>query len=353
MKAINIPGLSGDELSDAIAQFICTRLGMEKGAVSLFRQHVEGFSWETYEIEISWLESDTDQVRGFIIHRVPAAGLLEPYEVKPLFELRQAMEGIAGVPVPAMLWMDETGEATGRPFYVVEKVAGEIPTQWTSDQFFKNREAKESTAAQLMDICAKIHAAPLELAPKGLRGSGTSSFAMVDYWHEIYRKDMLEPIPTLDWGFAWLYENQQRISDRQAILHGDFRTGNYIMRDGKIVAVLDFEDAHLGDPTQDLAHFALRLFRGRTRQPSGLLPLTEILAMYRDASGWTVAEEAFHFWSVFEAVYCAITLHRATSLFARERTNDARYLALGSQALHLHRHILDYVAAAEKGLPPE
>ncbi|MFT5132950.1 MAG: aminoglycoside phosphotransferase (APT) family kinase protein, partial [Gammaproteobacteria bacterium] len=295
----------------------------------------------------------SEQARGYIVHRVPAAGLLEPYKVKALFELRKIMEEVEGVPVPAMLWLDEKGEATGRPLYVVEKIEGEIPTQWTSDQFFEDPELKLSTTRHLMDISARIHAVPIEFAPEGLRGSGSSSFTMVEYWYDIYRQDMLEPVPTLDWGFAWLYKNKDRISERQAILHGDFRTGNYIMRDGKVVAVLDFEDAHLGDPVQDLAHFALRLFRGRTRQPSGLLPLQEVLAMYEDASGWKIPIEAFHFWSVFEAVYCAVTQHRAASLFARERTNDARYPALGYQARHLDRYILDYVAAAEKGLPPE
>jgi aminoglycoside phosphotransferase (APT) family kinase protein len=353
MNAENITLSSTDELANAIAKFIYTKIGINDGTVSFFKQHVEGFSWETYEIEICWVGDGTDHSREFIIHRVPEAGLLEPYNVKPLFELRKLMEDIEGVPVPAMLWMDEDGEATGRPLYVVEKIAGEIPTQWTSDQFFANNTLKESTSRQLMDICARIHTVPVELAPEGLRGSGASSFAMVDYWHEIYRNDMLEPVPTLDWGFAWLYQNKDRISERQTILHGDFRTGNYIMRDGKVVAVLDFEDAHIGDPVQDLAHFALRLFRGRTRQPSGLLPLREVVAVYEDKSGWSVPIEAFHFWSVFEAVYCAITQHRAASLFARNRTNDSRYPALGYQARHLDRYVLDYVTAAESGLPPE
>ena len=220
---------------------------------------------------------------------MPAAGLLEPYDPRPVFELRRALEGVDGVPVPTTLWLDEQGEASGRPLYVVEKVAGEVPTQWTSDSFFADDEERRATARQLMGIAAALHAAPVELAPGGLRGSGETGFEVVELWHELYRRDCLEPVPALDWGFAWLERNRDQLSGRRAILHGDLRTGNYLVRDGRIVAMLDFEDAHVGDPVQDLAHCALRLFRGRTRQPSGLVPLGELLAMYEEAAGWTRA----------------------------------------------------------------
>ena len=341
------------ELADELVAYLASKLELDEAAPTAFRRHVEGFSWETYEVGIRGSRDGTGVEAEFIVHRVPGAGLLEPYDPRPVFELRRAVEGVNGVPVPAALWLDERGEATGRPLYVVEKVAGEVPTQWTSDTFFPDDEARRSTARQLMAIAAALHRAPVELAPEGLRGSGETGFEVVEFWHEIYRSDCLEPVPALDWGFAWLFRNRDRVSGRSAILHGDLRTGNYLVRDGEIVAMLDFEDAHVGDPVQDLAHCALRLFRGRTRQPSGLVPLADLLAMYEEAGGWAVQRESFHFWSVFEAVYTAITEHRAAALFARRRTDDVRYPALGYQAHHIHRHVLDYIEAAEAGLEPK
>lgn len=346
-------GSQNAELLEALAAFLGSRLEADGVVVTSFKRHVEGFSWETYEVGLGWDANGQGHEREFIVHRVPVAGLLEPYSVRPLYELRKAIECVEGVPVPATLWLDEAGTATGRPLYVVEKVEGEVPTQWTSDRFFADDDARRSTARQLMRIGAALHGAPTEIAPSGLRGSGADAFEIVLRWHEIYTHDCLEPVPALEWGFAWLFANRGRISDRRGIVHGDFRTGNYMMRGGKIVALLDFEEGHVGDPVQDLAHCALRLFRGRTRQPSGLVPIAEMLEMYEEASGWTVPREAFHFWSVFEAVYTAVTQHRAASLFARGRTNDVRYPALGYQAHHIDRYVIDYVDAAEKGGPPE
>jgi aminoglycoside phosphotransferase (APT) family kinase protein len=341
------------ELAAAFAAFIGMRLGLEQTEPTSFRRHVEGFSWETYEVGVRGSREGAQLEEEFIVHRVPAAGLLEPYDPRPVFQLRRALEPVEGVPVPATLWLDESGEAGGRPLYVVEKVAGEVPTQWTSDSFFADDDERRGTARQLMDIAAALHVAPVELAPAGLRGSGPTGFEVVELWHELYRRDCLEPVPALDWGFAWLYRNRDQLSGRRAILHGDLRTGNYLVRDGRIVAILDFEDAHVGDPVQDLAHCALRLFRGRTRRPSGLVPLSELLAMYEEAAGWTVPRNSFHFWSVFEAVYTAITQHRAAALFARGRTDDVRYPALGYQAHHIDRYVLDYIDAAEGRREPE
>ena len=337
------------EVRDGLAAFVAGKLGVSDASVTSFRRHIGGFSWETYELGLRWPGGED----GFIAHRVPAAGLLEPYDAAPVYELRRALEGVDGVPVPATLWLDADGVATGRPLYVVAKVEGEVPSQWGSDTFFADDAARRDTARQLMSIAAALHAAPVELAPAGLRGSGPTPFTMVERWHEIYRRDCLEPVPVLDWGFAWLFRHRDLISDRTAIVHGDFRTGNYLMRDGRIVALLDFEEAHVGDPVQDLAHCALRLFRGRARLPSGLVPLADMLAMYEEASGWTVPRDAFYFWSVFDSVYSSVTMHRAAQLFAAGRTDDVRYPALGYQAHHVHRHVIDYIEAAERGAPPE
>lgn len=333
---------------DGMVAFVAAQLGVAEPEVVRFRRHVGGFSWETYELALRWEGGE----RELIVHRAPAAGLLEPYDARPVYELRRALERVDGIPVPATLWLDADGAWTARPLYVVEKVGGDAPSQWTAERFFADDHARRDAARQLMRIAAALHAAPVELAPPGLRGSGPTPYTMIERWHEIYRSDCL-PVPVLDWGFAWLERNRDAISDRTAIVHGDFRTGNYLVRDGTIVALLDFEEAHVGDPVQDLAHCALRLFRGRARLPSGLVPLHELLALYERESGRAVPADAFHFWSVFQSVYSAVTLHRAAAMFARGRTDDVRYPALGCQAHHVHRHVLDYIDAAERGAPPE
>lgn len=47
--------------------------------------------------------------------------------------------------------------------------------------------------------------------------------------------------------------------NRSALLHGDFWPGNLLWRDGRLVAVIDWEDAALGDPLADLANTRLEI----------------------------------------------------------------------------------------------
>ena len=157
MRAGTVATTDTVDLSHEIAGFLAEKLGVGAAAISSFRRNVEGFSWETYEVGIHWTADETDHEREFIVHRVPAAGLLEPYDAGALYELRKALEVLEGVPVPATLWLDKDGEATGRPLYVVEKVQGEVPTQWTSDRFFEDDEARRATARQLMQRRAWPH----------------------------------------------------------------------------------------------------------------------------------------------------------------------------------------------------
>lgn len=54
---------------------------------------------------------------------------------------------------------------------------------------------------------------------------------------------------------AWPWEQV----NADALLHGDYWPGNVLMRDGALIAVIDWEDARLGDPLYDLGNTRLEL----------------------------------------------------------------------------------------------
>ena len=60
-------------------------------------------------------------------------------------------------------------------------------------------------------------------------------------------------MPLLREAIAWLRANRAS-SGRVALVHGDYRIGNFILgADRRIAAVLDWELAHVGDPVEDIA----------------------------------------------------------------------------------------------------
>ena len=111
-------------------------------------------------------------------------------------------------------------------------------------------------------------------APKSLEDPARIQTA---HWNEIYERDRMgEHYPILDAAFAWLKANPV-VTDRIVIVHGDYRSGNYLYDENGIIAMLDWEMAHLGDPMEDLG-WASMMFWGRDELAGGLM---EREAFYR------------------------------------------------------------------------
>lgn len=84
----------------------------------------------------------------------------------------------------------------------------------------------------------------------------------------------------------------------RTLLHGDFWPGNTVWRDDQMVAVIDWEDAAIGDPLADLANARCELtmffgaaaretftghYRAATGIDTGALPAWDLLAAQRPA----------------------------------------------------------------------
>lgn len=337
----------GREFSRGLAGFIGAQLGEEVEIRSL-RRHLEGFSWETYSISLRGKGSGGAPPRELIVHREPTAGILAPYDARLQWELRRALGRVEGVPVPATLWLDADGEATGRPLYVVEKVAGDIPTQWTADEYFGDEGRRRAVARELMAIAATLHAMPVADLPRRLREwPPPVAMTTVEALEQRYLETRMGPLPPIDWGLAWLKAHADEVADRPpALIHGDLRVGNFIVADGAIVALLDWELAHLGDPVRDLAHCGLRLYRGRGGRASGLLPFDQLVAEYEAAAGSEVSRRALAFWTVFETVWATVLHEYAAGLFAAGATRDVRYATLSWQNHYMWRYVFEAIREA-------
>lgn len=329
------------ELEPGLRDFLAERLGDDELRIGELRRHIEGFSWETWELTASWSADGAPRQRRLIVRRVPRAGLMPPYDVPGQWELARALRSASGVPVPEPLWVDAEGRATGRPLYVMEHVAGEVPVPWDVHDRIPDPAARRRIGDQLMDILAAIGAIKLSTLPEGLRGrDDPDPAAEVSYWRDTYRRVRSEPVPTLDRAFGWLQAHAGDVSGRRALVHGDFRIGNAILRGGEVVSMLDWEIAHIGDPVEDVANFCMRLYRGRLRIPGGLMSVEDVLDSHEGAAGWRVSDAALRFWLVFGDVRSAVSFLIAERIFADGETRDLRYAAFSHQTPYLLRHVM-------------
>jgi aminoglycoside phosphotransferase (APT) family kinase protein len=330
-----------DDVERGLRAFLARRLNDGGLTITGLRRHIEGFSWETWDVTAHWRSNGHRQRRRLIARRVPQAGLAPPYDVLGQWELAHALRSATGIPVPEPLWVDADGEATGRPLYFMEHVGGDVPAPWNAHTYFRDDALRHAIGRELVGILAAIHAVPLSQLPAQLRGFGDPSpTAEVAHWERVYEESRDAPEPVLERAFGWLAANAHAVSGHRTLVHGDFRIGNAILRDGNVVAMLDWELAHIGDPVEDLANFAHRLYRGRLGIPSGLLSVPELLAAYAEQSGRDVSPGALQFWLVLNDVRSAVLFRFAARLFADGATRDLRYAAFSRQLPYLLRHVV-------------
>jgi len=118
---------------------------------------------------------------------------------------------------------------------------------------------------------------------------------------------MNEPHPALEFGLRWLERNP--VPPRPpVVVHGDFRTGNFLADAGHLTALLDWECCHLASPAEDLGWFCTRSWRfGRTGQHAGgLATRAELITAYRAAGGADITEGEVKWWEIFGLIRWAM-----------------------------------------------
>jgi aminoglycoside phosphotransferase (APT) family kinase protein len=169
----------------------------------------------------------------------------------------------------------------------------------------------------------------------------------VAFWEAQIRRWAMRPYPLAEWGLRWLQQHAP-VAPRVAIVHGDYRTGNFLEQDGRITAILDWELVHLGDPHEDLAWVSLPMYMGGSPYLCRLLEPAWFYERYAERSGIAVSMQSVHYYQVFSLLKLAATHMAAARCFEEGRFDDMRMPAMGSQIATCLRQM---DKAIQKGAP--
>ena len=311
--------------------------------VTQLKRYTVGFSWVTYGFEARWSDAGGAKSEALILRIGPPTGLFAPYHAFPQFAAFDVLQG-SGVPVPRPFWWSDDADAFGAPFLICEKVAGEAPLPWVE----AGREAfppevRESLAEQFIGALASLHR--FEWRGNALERLGrvdeeTAARVAIDFWEEQLGRRAFRAHPILEWGLAWLRDHAAPAS-RVSVVHGDYRTGNFLEVNGKLTAILDWELVHLGDPLEDLGWICLRTFRGRSPYMCHLIERERLYARYEELSGIPVPPERVRFWEAFGTMKLAVIHVGAARCFEDGDYDDLR---LGVMGVHVPRLCLQLEA---------
>jgi len=297
-----------------------------------------GFSWITYGVKLSGYPRASD----LILRLGPPYGLYAPYSAMPEFLSLSALQTSA-VPIPRVYAASDDPTILGAPFFLCQRVDGDTPLPWGGQGNEGMVGARrENLARDFIHALAALHNFDWRATELARWGEGVSernaAAVQIEQWHERFLRWALRPHPMAHRTFAWLRQNQPR-APRVAIVHGDYRLGNFLEREGRITAVLDWELVHLGDPVEDLGWAFLPQYRGGTGLVCGLASEEDFLARYEALAGFSVDRAALRFYIVFSLLKLGLTHMAAARCFEDGRFDDMRMPAMATQMAPVFRQI--------------
>ncbi|HYX03414.1 MAG TPA: phosphotransferase family protein [Reyranella sp.] len=211
----------------------------------------------------------------------------------------------AGVRAPEPLFELAADDGLGEA-YVMRRIGGTaIARKLLRDPPYA--AARRKITGQLGAILARIHATDTAtLPPLGCRQAA-------DQIASLRRAlDLLsQPQPVFELALGWLDRRKPAPRPEPVLVHGDYRTGNYLADESGVTAILDWEGAHLGDPTEDLGWLCVKSWRfGAVDKPAGGFGSREELwQAYAAAGGAKVDPVRAHWWEVLGTARWGIICH--------------------------------------------
>jgi aminoglycoside phosphotransferase (APT) family kinase protein len=238
----------------------------------------------------------------------------------------------AGVKVPRPVAY--LGELGGREAFAMERVEGETIGRRIV------RDPPPGLELALADELAKIHAIPPADLPF-LRADDVLARSEAEL-------DALgEPHPAIEYGLWWLRSRRPEPL-AAAVNHGDFRIGNVVVAHGSLVALLDWEFAHLSDPREDLAWPLVRAWRfgSDERRFGGIGDVEPFLERYVSATGRTIEIGNLYWWEVLGNVKWAIGALTQARRHLGGSERSVELAVLGRLAAEMEYELLDLIEKA-------
>jgi aminoglycoside phosphotransferase (APT) family kinase protein len=209
----------------------------------------------------------------------------------------------AGVTVPEPLWYCDDPRIAGKPFYIMRRIPGEALGIRVT-----RMGPMPEVAAALGGELARIHSIAPPRSDLSFLGAVTETPARdAIARYRAYLDAEPEPHPALEWTLRWLELNAPP-SDELVLCHRDFRTGNYMIHEGRLTGVLDWEFAGWGDPHEDVAWFCARCWRfsGPKLEAGGIATRDAFYSAYEAASGRKLDRSRIAYWETMAHVRWAV-----------------------------------------------
>ncbi|MGC1515383.1 MAG: phosphotransferase family protein, partial [Maribacter sp.] len=210
------------------------------------KQFTNGYSNLTYQLQI--------ENKEYVLRRPPFSAPKRGHDMGREFKVLHQLNPIYAKS-PKVHVFNEDAQLIGAPFYIMDKVEGEILTARSAREKNVSPEEFQTIANTWIDAFVEFH--DIDYKAAGLQELGRPEGYVerqVRNWGTQYLAAATDEVPAAEKVMQWMGEHQPKQYDH-TLIHNDFKYDNVVFEDDtwtKIAAVLDWEMCTLGDPLMDL-----------------------------------------------------------------------------------------------------
>ena len=297
-----------------------------------------GFSRETFTFDIDVRGGEHAGELPMILRKDPPAAVAI-LETSRLVEhnLLESLRANTSIPVSRSYCAEMNPDVFGERAMIIERMRG---NGQTSDLFNDGPDVDQvdDVVRHLCEIMVELHETSIEaIDPKGeladprsvgVDPSSWDSYidTTCEYYINSYPSIEYDPLMlTLLDSFLSLRRNKPRPVPL-SIVHGDFNPANFLYEDGKVTALIDWENTRIGDPREDLGWMVLMDVLSNSQVMSHPVDEGGFLAYYNKLRGLDITPEEIGYFTLFGTANIAVPVNAA--LARRTRKEHMEFLHL-------------------------
>jgi aminoglycoside phosphotransferase (APT) family kinase protein len=247
--------------------------------------------------------------------------------------------------VPAILATCDDPAVIGQDFYVMERLRGIVLRRELPPGLGLDAADVRQLCLGFFDRLIELHRVDATLPDLQPIGKGEGYIArQIAGWSDRWRKALTEGTDPCEDVLAWLAAKQPSRDNGSCVIHNDYRLDNVVLdadRPLRIVGVLDWELATVGDPLMDLGgslaywvqaddDAGFQSFRRQPTHVPGMLTRAEVIDYYGEQTGRGV--DNFDFYEAFGLFRLMVIIQQIYRRYALGQTTNPQFAGFGKAA---------------------
>lgn len=249
--------------------------------------------------------------------------------------------------VPAMIGFCADEAVIGAEFYVMERIDGVVARGDLAADALTAQQARRLCLG-MVDVLVELHSVDPDAAALGELGKGPGYVRrQVEGWSTRYRDARTPDAPDFERAMAW-FATEQPDDVAHCVIHNDFKMDNLVLDradPARVVGVLDWEMATVGDPLMDLGgglafwiqaddEASFQQFRRVPTHLPGMLTRWQFVERYCELRGLRMTPERWRFYEVFGLFRLAVISQQIYYRYFHQQTSNELFANFGP-AVHV------------------